>query len=106
MPLSHEDREKLAEIERELTRVDPELARTIASGRFPLLAPALFAAAFVAGAVVLVGGLVTTHAFPITGAIIAVAGVALMAWAAGRLQRAVREILPVDPTAPGRDHQP
>lgn len=105
MPLSHEDQVKLAEIERELTRVDPELARTIASGRFPLLVPVLFGLVFVAGAAVLVGGLVTTHAFPITGAIIGVAGVALMAWAAGRLHRAVLDVIPMDPTALGRDHR-
>lgn len=103
MPLSHEDRQKLAEIERELTRVDPELARTIASGRFPLLIPVLYGAAFVAAAAILIGGLVTTHAFPITGAIIAVAGAATMAWAAGRLLREIRAVIPMDPTAPGRN---
>lgn len=95
MPLSHEDRQKLAEIERELTRVDPDLARTIAAGRFPLLRPILLGAAFLAGAAVLVGGLVTTHAFPITGVVIAVVGVAAMAGAAGRLLREVRTMLPV-----------
>lgn len=101
MPLSHEDRQKLAEIERELTRVDPELARTIAAGRFPLLRPILFGAAFLAGAAVLVGGLVTTHAFPITGILIAVAGAAWMAWAAGRVLREVRAMLPAfSATAP------
>ena len=102
MPLSNDERQKLAEIERELTRADPELARTIASGRFPLL----YAAAFVAAAAVLVGGLVTTHAFPITGAIVAVAGATLMAWSARRLLREVRGVLPADPTAPGRSRRP
>ena len=105
MPLSHEDQQKLAEIERELTRVDPGLARTIASGRFPLLVPVLYAAAFVAAAAVLVGGLVTTHAFLITGAIIAVAGVAAMTWAAGRLHREVRKMIPTVPTAADRHHR-
>ncbi|WP_395726096.1 DUF3040 domain-containing protein [Nakamurella sp.] len=106
MPLSNDERQKLAEIERELTRADPELARTIASGRFPLLVPLLYAAAFVAAAAVLVGGLVTTHAFPITGAIVAVAGATLMAWSARRLLREVRGVLPADPTAPGRSRRP
>lgn len=105
MTLSHEDRQKLAEIERELTRADPELAKTIASGRVPLLIPLLYAAAFVAAAAILIGGLVTTHAFPITGAIIGVAGAALMAWAAGRLHRELRAVLPVPPTKPLRDHK-
>lgn len=105
MPLSHQDRQKLAEIERELTRADPELARTITSGRFPLLVPLLYGAAFVAGAAILVGGLVTTHAFPITGAIIAVAGAATMAEAAQRLLREVRSVLPADPSAAGRPHR-
>ena len=95
MPLSHEDRQKLAEIERELTRMDPDLARTITAGRFPLLRPILFGAAFVAAAAVLIGGLVTTHAFPITGIVIAIAGTATMVWAAGGLLREVRAMLPV-----------
>lgn len=103
MPLSREDQQKLAEIERELARLDPELARTITTGRFPLLVPVLYAAAFVAAAAVLVGGLVTTHAFPITGAIIGVAGAAAMAWAAGRLLREIRSVLPMTPARPAVD---
>lgn len=106
MPLSHEDQQKLAEIERELTRVDPGLARTIAAGRLPLLIPVLYAAGFVAAAAVLVGGLVTTHAFPITGAIIAIAGASTMTWAAGQLHRQVRSMIPTDPAAADRHRRP
>jgi len=105
MSLSHEDRQKLEEIERELTRADPELAKTITSGRLPLLIPLLYVAAFVAAGAVLVGGLVTTHAYPITGATIAVAGAAIMAWSAGRLLREIRAVLPADPTAAGRSRR-
>ena len=106
MPLSHEDRQKLDEIERELTRADPGLAAAITAGRLPLLIPLLYVAAFVAAGAVLVGGLVTTHAYLITGATIAVAGATIMAWSAGRLVREIRAILPADPTATVRSRRP
>lgn len=106
MALSNEDRQKLAEIERELTRVDPALARSIAAVRFPMLRPTLFGMAFLAAAGVLIGGLVTTHAFPITGIVIAVAGTAALAWSAGQLQREVRAMLPVTAPTDGEPHRP
>ena len=108
MPLSHEDRQKLDEIERELTRADPELAAAITAGRLPLLIPMLYAAAFVAAGAVLVGGLVTTHTYPITGAIIAVAGAAIMTWSAGRSGMSCRRTRrrPSDPAGREESHVP
>ncbi len=91
MPLSEYDRRRLDEIEHALEVDDPALAAAIRSGRPSMLWVVLYCLMFVAGAVVLIGGLVTTHAYLITGGLIGVAGAVIMVVAVGRLERRIRE---------------
>lgn len=87
MPLSEQERRRLDEIEHALEVEDPEFVAAITAGRRPRLIFVVIGLAAVLGAVILVAGLVTTHAFPITGSLIGVAGVAVMACAGARLHR-------------------
>ena len=85
MPLSEDDQRRLDEIEQSLTRDDPQF---VARGsmqwrRRRRLLGALMC--FATGAVLLVTGLVTTHAVIVIGVIIAVAGLGAMVAAAGIL---------------------
>lgn len=90
MPLSEQDRRRLHEIEQSLEMDDPDLVAAFTPARVPPVQIALYGLMFVAGCVVLVGGLVTTHAYPITGGLIGVAGAVSMVVAAGRLGRQLR----------------
>lgn len=85
MPLSDQDRQRLDEIEQALVSDDPDLAAAFTSPRRVPVKAVLDGLLVVLGAVVLVAGLVTTHAFVITGGLIAVAGTTIMVTAAGRL---------------------
>lgn len=93
MSLSESERRRLDEIEDALRQDDPEFVASIDAGRLPRVRAILFGLMFVAGAATLVGGLVTTHAFAITGSLIAIAGVAVMATAATYLHRELRHDL-------------
>lgn len=87
MSLSERDRRRLGELEREMEREDPEFAAARGSGRPPTVLIVLYCLMFVAGAVVLIGGLVVTHTYLITGGLVGVAGAVIMVIAAGRLDR-------------------
>jgi hypothetical protein len=90
MSLSEGDRRRLGEIEREMEREDPEFVAAIRSGRPPTVRIVLYCLMFVAGGVVLIGGLVATHVYLITGGLIGVAGAVIMVIAVGRLDRRLR----------------
>ena len=79
MPLSDDDRRRLEQIERALPEDDPDFAGRVGSDparrRVRLIMAGVM---FVAGMVVLVAGLVTTHAWITVGVIGAVLGAALM----------------------------
>jgi hypothetical protein len=85
MPLSEDDRRRLDEIEHALTRDDPQFAArvNVQWRRRRRLLGAL--TCFIVGAVLLIAGLVTTHAVIVIGVIIAVAGLGAMVAAAGVL---------------------
>jgi hypothetical protein len=87
MPLSVQERRRLDEIEQALVAEDPGFVAAISAGRRPTLIFVLIGLVALLGAVILVAGLVTTHAFPITGSLIGIAGVAVMGGAAARLHR-------------------
>jgi len=85
MPLSEDDQRRLDEIERSLTRYDPQFAARVSvqwRRRRRLLSAIT---GFAVGAVLLIAGLVTTHAVIVIGVIIAVAGLWAMVAAAGVL---------------------
>ena len=84
MPLSDDDQRRLDEIEQSLARDDPEFAaRVNVQWRRRRLLGAI--TCFAVGAVLLIAGLVTTHAVIVIGVIIAVAGLGAMVAAAGVL---------------------
>ncbi len=85
MPLSDDDQRRLDEIEQSLTRDDPQFAGKLALQwrRRRRMIGAIVG--FVLGAVLLIAGLVTTHAVLVIGVIIAVAGFGAMIAAAGVL---------------------
>ena len=85
MPLSEDDQRRLDEIEHALTRDDPQFVARVSVQwrRRRRLLGALMC--FATGAVLLVTGLVTTHAVIVIGVIIAVAGLGAMVAAAGVL---------------------
>jgi hypothetical protein len=62
MPLSEQDRRTLDQIEHALEMDDPELAAAFTPDRLPAVQIVLHCLMFVSGGVVLIGGLVTTHA--------------------------------------------
>ena len=85
MPLSDDDQRRLDEIEQSLTRDDPEFAARVSvqwQRRRRLLGAFT---SFAVGTVLLIAGLVTTHAVIVIGVIIAVAGLGAMVGAAGVL---------------------
>jgi len=90
MPLSEHDRRQLDEIEQALEMDDPDLAAALTPARVAPIRIVLYGLMFVSGVVVLIGGLVTTHAYPITGGLIGVAGAVIMVVATGRLGRQLR----------------
>ena len=90
MPLSEQDRRRLDQIEQALMMDDPELAAAFTPGRLPMVQIVLYCLMFASGGIVLIGGLVTTHTYPITGGLIGVAGAVIMVVAAGRLGRRLR----------------
>ena len=90
MPLSEQDRRRLEQIEHALQMDDPELVAAFIPSRMPTVQIVLSCLMFVSGGVVLIGGLVTTHAYLITGGLIGVAGAVIMVVAAGRLGRQLR----------------
>jgi Protein of unknown function (DUF3040) len=94
MPLSEDDRRRLDEIEQSLTRDDPQFAARVNVHwrRRRRLLGALMC--FAVGAVLLIAGLVTTHAVIVIGVIIAVAGLGAMVAAAGVLLYAPRRRRP------------
>ena len=81
MPLSDDQRRALDEIERALEREDPHFAATISADQFRrlrrrwVIVPAVL---FLLGAVLLVAGLVTTHALLIIGVVISIVGAITM----------------------------
>ena len=82
MSLSDEDRRALDEIERALEREDPHFAATVSTDRFRRLRRRwviIPGCLFLLGAVLLVAGLVTTHALLIIGIVISTVGVLTMA---------------------------
>ena len=85
MPLSEDDQRRLDEIEQSLTRYDPQFAARVnlqwRRRRRLLVAITCFAV----GAVLLIVGLVATHAVIVIGVIIAVAGIGAMVAGAGVL---------------------
>jgi predicted tellurium resistance membrane protein TerC len=85
MPLSEDDQRRLDEIEQSLTRDDPQFAArvNVQWRRRRRLLGAI--TCFAVGAVLLIAGLVTTHAVIVIGVIIAVAGLGAMVAAAGVL---------------------
>lgn len=90
MPLSDEHRQALDEIERALELQDPEFAASVGTGSFRRLRRRwviIPAAMFLVGAVVLVAGLVTTHAQLLVGAVVGIAGLLVMAAAVVLLVR-------------------
>jgi len=76
MPLSDEHRRALDEIERALEQDDPQFAATVSTDfqRLRRRWVVIPAALFLLGAVLLVAGLVTTHAQLTAGAIISTIG--------------------------------
>ena len=85
MPLSEDDQRRLDEIEQSRTRDDPHGAARVNLQwrRRRRFLGALVC--FAAGAVLLIAGLVTTHAVIVIGVIIAVAGLGAMVTSAGVL---------------------
>ena len=85
MPLSEDDQRRLDEIEQSLSRDDPQFAARVSVQwrRRRRVLGALMC--FAVGAVLLIVGLVTTHAVIVIGVIIAVAGLGAMVAAAGVL---------------------
>ena len=81
MALSDAERRTIDEIEEALLREDPRFASSVSGERFQqlrrrwIVLPTLL---FVLGAVMLVAGLVATHAVLVAGAIVAVVGFAAM----------------------------
>jgi hypothetical protein len=86
MPLSEDDQRRLDEIEQSLTKDDPQFAARV-SVQWHRRRRRLLGAitCFAVGAVLLIAGLVTTHAVIVIGVIIAVAGLGAMVSAAGVL---------------------
>ena len=85
VPLSEDDQRRLDEIEQSLTRDDPQLATRV-NMRWRRRRRLLGAITGLAvGAVLLIAGLITTHAVIVIGVIIAVAGLGAMVAAAGGL---------------------
>lgn len=85
MPLSDDDQRRLDEIEQSLTRDDPQFGDRLAlqwRRRRRMISSIV---GFVLGAVLLIAGLVTTHALLVIGVIIAAAGFGAMIAAAGVL---------------------
>ena len=85
MPLSENDLRRLDEIEQSLTRDDAQFAARV-SVQWRLRRRLLGAiTGFAVGAVLLIAGLVTTHAVIVIGVIVAAAGLGAMVAAAGVL---------------------
>ena len=74
MPLSDEEQQRLDDIEQALRQDDPEFAANVSMSRLRRRAIIVPGALFLLGAVLLVTGLVTTHALLTVGVIISVAG--------------------------------
>lgn len=82
MPLSDEEQRTLAQIESALLQDDPEFTAEASIDRFQRRQRrvlAVTALLFVAGTVVLIAGLVTTHEQPWFGALVALCGLSAMA---------------------------
>ncbi|ACV78942.1 DUF3040 domain-containing protein [Nakamurella multipartita] len=88
MPLSEDDQRRLEQIERALTRDDPGFADRIGAvtwrRRRRLITSIVV---FALGMVVLITGLVTTHAWLVIGVLVSVIGAAAMAVSAVLLLR-------------------
>lgn len=81
MPLSDEHRRALDEIERQLEREDPTFVATVSSEQFQRLRHRwviIPTSLFLLGAVLLIAGLVTTHAQLTAGVIISIIGLFTM----------------------------
>ena len=84
MPLSEDDQRRLDEIEQSLTRDDTQFAAKVnVLWRRRRVLGAI--TGFAVGAVLLIAGLVATHAVIVIGVIIAVAGIGAMVAGAGVL---------------------
>lgn len=83
MPLSEHEQRMLDEIERALYHDDPKFATSVDVGRIRRRRPILAAAAFVAGLVLLVVGVIATQSVLTLGVIVSVLGFLVMVGSVG-----------------------